>query len=496
MRAIIIQNCNQCVLDIPLRYANQLYNEFAIRHPNAFYLRTRARGMKDWDGKIKFINQNGTFKIGLLPSVVSKLKGYGYTNFVIQDMREPVPLITKPIKSIGEFKLRPEQVTAVASILQNRVCNIPYHIGVIDYSVNAGKSLIMSAIYLSFKKKLKTLLITNDSDWLKQAKEEFKRYLPNEPISFIQGSKVTNWENFSIGMVQSISRNIKLYQSELTKIDMVLVDEADLAGSKTYQNVITHLYNTRVRIGLSGTIYLSKLAKDRVKNMTLECFFGVKLAEFRLKDSIAKGYSTNTIIKMVPSNPWLGNWESDGYTYQEEYDQTIVDNPGAYRLVLDRLKYNIKYGRLPALVVCKFVRHAEQMYKFLKKRLPKLRIEVIHVKTKDKQRKNILENFRNGEVDILISTTIIARGKNLPLLKYLINTASMDSQEKSIQFLGRLVRTHKSKRRVYLDDIHYQGSYLNRHGNHRKRYYQKEGLKVIDLAKHWKKHKNHSLTGK
>ena len=496
MGAIIIQNCNQCVLDIPLKYANTLYNDFAIKHPNSFYLRTRTRGMQDWDGKIKFINKNGLFKIGLLPSVVNKLKQYGYTGFKIIDKRTPVPLVTKPIKSIGEFCLRPEQVVAVSSILNNRLHGIPFHIGVIDYSVNAGKSLIMSAIYMSFKRKLKTLLITNDSDWLKQAKDEFKRYLPDEPITFVQGSKVENWSNFSIGMVQSISRNIRAYQKELTQVDMVLVDEADLAGSKMYQNVITHLYNTRVRIGLSGTIYLSKLAKDRVKNMTLESFFGAKLAEFRLKDSISKGYSTNTVIKMVPSQPWYGNWESTGRTYQEEYDDTIIDNPCSYKLVYDRLSYNMKYDRLPALIVCKFVKHADRMAEFLKKKLPKLTIEVIHVNTKDRLRKNILENFRNGKVDILISTTIIARGKNLPLLKYMINTASMDSQEKSIQFLGRLVRTHQSKRLVYLEDIHYQGSYLNRHGKHRKQYYSKEGLKVIDLAKHWKKHKNHSLKGK
>eukprot|EP00975_Prorocentrum_lima_P029224 6136425-Prorocentrum_lima.AAC.1 len=59
-------------------------------------------------------------------------------------------------------------------------------------------------------------------------------------------------------------------------------------------------------------------------------------------------------------------------------------------------------------------------------------------------------DFREGKIDILVSTTIIAR-------------ASMDSQEKSIQFLGRLVRTDKSKKKVYLDDLHYPGPYLDRH---------------------------------
>ena len=63
----------------------------------------------------------------------------------------------------------------------------------------------------------------------------------------------------------------------------------------------------------------------------------------------------------------------------------------------------------------------------------------------------------------------------------MINAADMDSQEKNIQFLGRLVRTHEGKDKAYLDDIHYPGKYLNRHGNHRRIYYQKQNLKVIRL---------------
>ena len=94
-----------------------------------------------------------------------------------------------------------------------------------------------------------------------------------------------------------------------------------------------------------------------------------------------------------------------------------------------------------------------------------------------------MKDFREGKIDILVSTTIIARGKNFPLLKYMINAADMDSQEKNIQFLGRLVRTHEGKDKAYLDDIWYPGNYLDRHGRHRKVYYQKQNLKVIILGR-------------
>ena len=481
-----------CELDLPLKFAQKLYQEFSVRHPNAFYLRTRQRGMQNWDGKIHYINKHGEFKIGFLPAVYEKCIEYGIKPKVV-DMRKPLPKVKKVVTKIGKYKLRPEQEKAVKAIISNQVGNSLFQIGVLDYTVNAGKTLIMSSLYLSYKRQLKTLLITNDSDWLNQAREEFKQYLPGEDITFVQG-KVLNWSNFTIGMVQSISRNMRFYQQELSKIDMVLVDEADQGGSKQYQNVLTRLFNTRIRIGLSGTIYMSKLAKDKVKNMNLECFFGKVIAEFKLKDSIKKGYSTKTIVKMVPSRPWYGNWESEFVTYKDIYDDSITLNKYAKRMAYGRLKWNINQGRYPALVVCKHIAHCENLYKFFKKKLgDAYNISYVHVNTPSKLRQQIMKDFREGKIDILVSTTIIARGKNFPKLRYLLNAASMDSQEKSIQFLGRLVRTDESKNRVYLDDLHYPGDYLSRHGRHRKQYYQKQELKVILLEKLWKNHPIHSL---
>lgn len=481
-----------CELDLPLKFAQKLYQEFSVRHPNAFYLRTRQRGMQNWDGKIHYINKHGEFKIGFLPAVYEKCIEYGIKPKVV-DMRKPLPKVKKVVTKIGKYKLRPEQEKAVKAIISNQVGNSLFQIGVLDYTVNAGKTLIMSSLYLSYKRQLKTLLITNDSDWLNQAREEFNQYLPGEDITFVQG-KVLNWSNFTIGMVQSISRNMRFYQQELSKIDMVLVDEADQGGSKQYQNVLTRLFNTRVRIGLSGTIYMSKLAKDKVKNMNLEGFFGKVVAEFKLKDSIKKGYSTKTIVKMVPSRPWYGNWESEFVTYKDIYDDSITLNRYAKRMAYARLKWNINQGRYPALVVCKHIAHCENLYKFFKKKLgDAYNLSYVHVNTPSKLRQQIMKDFREGKIDILVSTTIIARGKNFPKLRYLLNAASMNSQEKSIQFLGRLVRTDESKNKVYLDDLHYPGNYLSRHGRHRKQYYQKQELKVILLEKLWKNHPIHSL---
>ena len=357
---------------------------------------------------------------------------------------------------------------------------IPKYHNYLSNGFISHNSLIMASLYLTYKRQLKTLILVNDSDWLQQAKTEFKDYLPGEPITFVQGKVPKPWNNFSIGMVQSISKNIKYYQSELSSIDMVLIDEADQAGSKTYQTVITHLLNTRVRVGLSGTIYMSKLAKDKLKNWNLESYLGQTLAKFALVDSIKKGYSTKTIVKCISPRPFYGNDYNDMlFDYDAIYKSVIIENPHGYEMILSRVKYNMKYGRLPLLVVCKFIKHCELVHEYLEKHLPGIKIAHVHVQTPTKQRHQILKDFKDGNIQILVSTTIIARGKNMPLLKCLINAASMDAREKTIQILGRIVRTHASKNKVYLDDLIYPGDYLYRHAKHRKNYYYQQRLKVI-----------------
>jgi len=479
---IEIINYNQGQLDGPMVIMNKLYEEFGIKHPNAWHI--KMAGGREWDGIVHYITEYGKFKIGLLPIIYKRLVELEYEVKVI-DNREPIRIVPKVPKMVGNLKPRPQQRQVMDAIINNKVGGKPFYIGTQNLAVNFGKSMIMAGLYLAFKKGLKTLLLTNDKDWLEQSRSEFKDLLPGENITFVQGGKVFNWGNFSIGMVQSISRNLGNYQKELNNIDMLLIDEGDLIDNKTYKGVIQHLWGTSVRLIFSGSIYMSKLKKDLVHNMNIRQFAGDELTIIKLDEMIKKGYSTPVIVKMVPTEYNKDKKKLGGYP--DEYSKVISTSQHAYGVSLDRTRYNLQYGRTPMLIVTKYIEHCEKLYSYymsyislLEKSVGrKLVVKRVHHDTKD--RKKILSNFRDGKIDILISNTFIARGKNFPLLQYMQNTASMDSNEKTLQLMGRLVRTHESKTKTYLDDIQYNGKYLSKHAKHRKNYYTKENLKVIML---------------
>ena len=474
MITITIKNCNVCELSGPAKFTNRLYNIFRIKHPDAWHIRMYSRA-NNWDGYVKYISDYGQFRIGLLNKVYQECIKTGQKVKII-DQRPKLGITPEVPNQLGDKLLREVQKKALEKILFNKVGDTPFIICASDLAVNFGKTLIFCGLHEAFKRKLKTVLLLNSSDLFNQFKTEIPQLLPGEDIAFIQGSKCNNWGNFNVCMVQSLAANIRKYQKFLSEVDMVLIDEADVIDNKTYKTVIQHLYNSRIRVGLSGTIYMSQLKKKLVHNMNIMSFIGDKVNEVKLVEMMEKGYSTPIVCKMIYA-PFKYSGNSD---YPTEYKEVITNNVKAYELSLRRTKFNLRYNRLPMLIVCKFIDHCEKLYKYYTKHLgDKYTIQYVHHNTKG--RDEILRQFRNGEIDILIATTIISRGQNFPELKYLQNTASMDSNEKSLQILGRLARTHMSKKKAYLDDLVFPGNYLKRHGNHRKNYYLKEKLKVIKI---------------
>lgn len=474
MGKIILEvNNNKTRLSGSLKILNQLDKDFAIRHPNAFFLRrTMGRG---WDGKQHYLTQAGYIKTGLLPKMINKIKEHGH-DVEIHDYRETLP---KPImpKIIGEHTPRPYQEKAIKSIINNHIGDFYFPMGVINAATNAGKTTIAAGIWEAYNRDVPAILLINDGDLYNQFLDEIPKLVGKENFGYIRGKDI-KFNKFTIAMVQTLTRRTVEFARELSNFGICLVDEADLADNKTYKRCIEKLYNTSVRVGLSGTIYMSKLAKDKLKNENLRCFLSDEVFTITKREMIDKGFSTELVVKIIKGNIKPGMKGS----YQEEYKNLITNNDDRHLVSAKRTEWNLNKGRLPALIVCQFHEHIDNMEKVYREYFGnKYRIVTVHHETKN--RKQIFQDCRDGKIDILISSFIVKRGKNLPLLKYMQNAAGGDSNETISQLMGRMERKHQSKSKSYIDDLWDDGYYLKRHSNHRVVYYKKEKIKVINYAK-------------
>lgn len=460
-------------IECELKLLKKLDKAFSIRNPNAFFIRRYMP--KGWDGLQHYITDAGYMKTPLLPMLVEEIQKEGYEVEMV-DKRVDIPRPIIP-KKVGKNTLRPYQAEGIKAITHNKVKDLIFPVGVIDAATNAGKTTIATGIYLAYQRKVPAIMLLNDGDLFNQFLEEIPRLIGKEDFGHVRG-KVRNWNRFTIAMVQTLSQNIGEFKEELEQFGICLVDEADLGSSKTYKSVLNNLINSTVKVGLSGTIYMSKLAKDRMKNWDLKSFFGEPVFKITKREMVDMGYSTELVIKIVTGN--TQQYKGDNVSYHNVYEQLITRNEERNKRALDRLVFNMKRGRLPALIICRFHPHTDVMYDLIQKELGhKIVVKKAYHSTKD--RVKIMRDFRDGKIDVLVTTYIVKRGKNFPLIRYIQNVSGGDSNETISQIMGRGERKHKGKNKVYIDDFFDEGKYLLRHSKHRINYYKKEQFKTINI---------------
>ena len=466
---IEVQN-NKCRVVCGPRIAIDLDKAFAIRVPGAFYAPSFRQGA--WDGKKHFVTDAGYFKTGLLPQVVKFLKdSFPNEPLKLVDIRD-AELDFYKAENLKSIKLRDYQQDSVNSIVNNYVENLYFPRGIVSASTNAGKTFIAVGIFKAFK-KTPTLLLINNRTLFDQFMEELPVLLGDD-FGYVR-AKDEKWGKFTMAMVPTLVSRIHKYDSKLARIENVIVDECHLTTSASYNKVLTKLYNSVVRVGLSGSALDHK---DKVKNQTVREFFGDVIYNISSKEIEKRGYSSPITVRILK-----GSTKPEIFgDYALEYERGIIKNTTRNKSIWKKVKFLASKERLPLMIVVKNHSHITELLRLCPKELKNdYVVNFIHHKVK--AREAILRDFKEGNVDILISSMIIKIGQNMPLMKAMINAGGGDSVINTLQLLGRAKRKHESKKKTYYYDFFDQGYYLRRHSRHRIAVFKREGHKLVETYK-------------
>lgn len=473
MLKIILGNSKSRIIG-DRREIAKLIEKTKIRKPGAFFSNAYGNG---WDGYIRYVSEaTGLFQTGLVEQMCKAMENLNI-EYEVEDGRE----VFKDMKFFGVMdngdEIRGYQKDGALAILDNRFKGIRFQRGILDYATNAGKSYIMACILGSYSKKRNGLVLIDNTEIFDQLYEDLKTLLGKENVGCIS-SKKTDIKRINLCMVQTLGlrlrKDLKL-RAIVTKTDIVIVDECDTTASKKVgKTILGYACNATVRVGLSGTPLLHK---DKTKNQEILAYFGPVVAKISNKELVGLSVSTKPVITMI-----TGNREISQNDYATEYRLGITMNRKRNKRVWKRVLKHEAKDRLPLLIVIKYKDHAKQLMDTCPKEFKdKYRVDWVHSERKD--RKAIIEKFKTGKLDVLITSMIIQRGKNLPLTKVLINAAGGDSHRAILQIFGRLLRSHASKTKVYLDDLYDYGRYLKRHSKHRTIFYKNEGFGIKEIYK-------------
>lgn len=423
--------------------------------PKAYH--STAYKKRRWDGRYYLINKSGMYPTGLSASVIKIMKEYGCVE--VADRRS-IPQSHFSWKWNKKWKLRDYQSEVVKKALE-------IHRGVFEIPTRGGKTLIAANIIQPLG--LRTLVVVVGRESMRQTAEDFGEFINGPNIGFYGDGKKNPEADILIALMPSLIRAKNL--DAILDRDILIIDEVHTAPAKTYYKTLMHC-EAYYRFGMSGTVLREDGGAMRMIAITGRMFH-----EEKAKTLWEAGHIMKPIIE------WM-TFEADKIhsvvDYQSAYTEGIVDCEPRNDLIADLAIKHAVFGD-KVLISVERVRHGREILKVIENK-DKDKVKVAYIHDKAKGRDAVFEDFKIGDLSILISTRILNQSVTIPDLSILINAAGRKSEIELIQKIGRVLgKGNKIKVRIY-DFIDKHCRYLYSHSVSRAkklkgREYEQVGLK-------------------
>ena len=299
-------------------------------------------------------------------------------------------LSNKLLKSI-EFKLTNAQKKSIAEINQDLSSNHPM-LRLLQGDVGSGKTIVavfscLQAIENGFQAAI---------------------MVPTEILSFqhlTSFSKYTKPLNIKLSLLNS-SQNAKQKKQQLADIKsgeakIIIGTHSLFQENVVFDNLGLIIIDEQHKFGVHQRLLLSKKAKNTPHQLIMTA-----TPIPRSLTMSAYAYLSCSIIDEIPPG--------------RKQIKTIVINNTRKHEVIEKIK-QVCENNNQAYWVCTLIEESENMrdesakntFEYLKNNLPNLSIALVHSKLDKDEKQKIMLDFANGDIDVLVATTVIEVGLNV-----------------------------------------------------------------------------------
>jgi len=434
-----------------------IYRLYSEKAPGYQY--SAAYKRRQWDGNVHFVSKNGTFRTGLLSRILVDLKKINC---------EPEIIYENSIKEektndwqLSKFTYYDYQEALILTALKEKR-------GIVKSPTGSGKTLIMAGLVKALAGR-KMVLLFNAKQLLTQSYDFLTKTCGMDNIGLCFGEGYI-YGDIMLCTVQSIE---KILDTHLEEAEVLMVDEChEFGNGKTTLAALNAFPRAVYRFGFTATP-----PSDSIPKLNLEGSLGPVWSFVNTADLVESGKLTKPIIQLI-DRPYTCSGLDEDMSYLEVYETYIVNNElrnNIIKEIVNDIKKQNKKSRI--LVLTKSLAHGRALENLLGDNC-----EFLQGCDSIGERYNAISRFRGcGDTSILIGTKILQTGVNIEEITHFINVRGMKSEIATIQALGRALRRHDSKDKVFIYDFMDKEKYLREHSNARKRHYTKEGHEVIIL---------------
>lgn len=446
---IIIDNLVSILDTDNEKLKNILEKKYRVRQEGYQYASSYKQG--HWDGFKKFfLKSSGKFGTGLLSYIIYDL-GITELDYEIEDKRENIKI--KDYK-VPTLKYRDYQEELITKALNEKRC-------ILKAPTGSGKTIVLAGLLKALEDKT-GLIVFNKKQLVIQTYDFLTKHGFDVGVAFGEGVDI---KPITLCTIQSID---KVLDTHLKHSDFIIFDEVhEFSKGKLAVKVIKSFPKAQFRIGLTATVPTDKMAK-----LNLISALGPVIEEVEASDLVDLGFLTKPKIHILPA-PSV-TLENDD-TYLEIYRKSITENELRNQMIKALVS---DFSKKPSktLILVKDLAHA----KVLQELIP----EALKLEGKDDliTRKKTIEEFASAETSVLIGTTIMQTGVDIPEITHLINARGLKSEIATLQAMGRALRIHESKNKVYIFDFKDSAPYLSKHSTQRIKHYKSLNFEVKDHA--------------
>ncbi len=256
--------------------------------------------------------------------------------------------------------------------------------------VGCGKTAVcFTAIYLAVKSGYQATLLAPTEVLALQNYNLVKKYFDDEEVAFLSSS-VTKKEK------AIIKENIKN-----NKVKIIVGTHAVLEEDVIYDNLALCVCDEQQRFGVSQRSAL--LSKGKTVDMLV-------MSATPIPRTLSLIFYGDLDVSTIAEKP-----------LNRAKVKTSIIEYSKYEKMLNFISEQVKNGR-QAYFVCPKISQDEEgtimsvteLYEELTQKMPNLKIALLHGKMKDKEKTAVMQAYKNKEYDILVSTTVIEVGVDVP----------------------------------------------------------------------------------
>lgn len=254
----------------------------------------------------------------------------------------------------------------------------------------------------------------------------------------------------------------------------ILVKNCHILKKENQINNIFQHIKTRNRFSFTGT-----LPESLIDQWNIIGRIGPVICEVSREDLVANKWISDAEIKIVYLN----------YKDEPDYKKASIEDPLVnYQIETDFTEHNqFRHGVIKAisdkldknmLIVVEHLEHGETLFNYLSQNQKK-QVFFIRgdVEVEDREKIKELMELHDNVVCIAISK-IFSTGINIKNLHYILFASAGKAKVKIVQSIGRGLRLHENKNKLYIFDIADNLKYGMKHLRRRKEIYEEEGFKT------------------